>query len=672
MHVAVLEGLSMLAAGWEFARPGALWALCAALPLVALHLYLARRRRWVVASLRFVEEALARAPASARFQRMRDRLALLARLLALAALVAALAGLAPRDVRPPAQPTLVLFDADRTTSAREAGGEIRYARALRALRAEVAALPRQQGQFDAPLALVRAGGVFETLLPFTRDVAAAERALATWPDAPSSAAVALAPALAEAARSLEATGGGRLVVLTARRVPAADEVSPVGSGVVERIVRGVGSARDDQAIVDLRVVRRPDGLAYDIAVDVANHASDERTRTLRARLETLSVAERSIVLRAGETQTIEWVVPAPSVPSLLVVEWFGEDAWPANDELRAGLAPAFRPRVLVAHNGGVRPFTQAALAALGDEIDADRSGVAAAVDLGRTPPYDVVVVDGASVPADAPREGAMLLLGPLGGRLPFALGRSLVEPLVWRVAEGHPLVADIDLSTAFAIRGQAIVGEGFVTLADAEGEAVLVEGRRDALSYIALGLDPDGSALPLAAAWPLLVRNAVRRLAVAPQRPFPPIVDAGGEIELPAGEASSSMFSPATGFVRDRFLAPPAHALLAANPTLDGGRRRVDVEAAGSFVATWAGAAPGGAARVQPIGIRPYDPARSIVPAQVEGVSPPPAQPRADVALQWRRRWIALGGFLLLLDLLLLRSTRPRLGRFLTGVGVPA
>src|SRR5690606_33905848 len=59
-------------------------------------------------------------------------------------------------------------------------------------------------------------------------------------------------------------------------------------------------------------------------------------------------------------------------------------------------------------------------------------------------------------------------------------------------------------------------------LASVEGEAVVARGGPADAPWLAFGLDPDGSDLPLRAALPLLLRNAVRRFGEAPLDPFRP------------------------------------------------------------------------------------------------------------------------------------------------------
>lgn len=653
-------------ATWALADPRALFGLALAVPLVGLHLYLKRRQRVRVASLRLLAESLASVRHAARFRRVRDRLALLARLAALLALLAALGGLAPVEAVAAARPVLLLLDAERTTSAEEADGRTRFEHIRAAARARVAALPRTAAGLDAPAALWRAGAQLRVLAPFTSDLARLEAALRDLTGPPDGAIVDLAPLVHAAADELAARGGGLLVVVTARALPGDVDVPGV---VVER--HGVGLTRADQGVSDLEVLPRADAEGYDVRVHLVNHDREAVRRTLRLRVGSLTAHEVEVALEAEGTAVVDVPVPAPAVPSVLVAEWLGRDAWGANDELRAVLDAAYRPSVLLVHEGGVRPYTQAVVDALGPEVDVARSGIVSVSDLVRVledptiPARDVVIVDGATLPAGAVRDGAWVFLGPLRGDLPFEVGEPLIEPLVWRVETGHPLVRDLDLGAAFALSGQPIRGEGVRPLAHAEGLPVLAEGVRGAVRYVALGLDPERSALPLQAALPLLVRHAVRRLAVATTQPFPPLVEAGRALRPRAPLSRAGAWDLAwTGFGRDAVLEPAGHGTARGPLQASGPTTAVAPGAAGVLSI----AAPGEEAPRWRVGILPADPGRSIAPAGQVTPLPPAAAEGVPAAGRWRRRFLALGALLLLLDLLLgrpaLRLAGVRGGRY--------
>src|SRR4030095_11987454 len=70
-------------------------------------------------------------------------------------------------------------------------------------------------------------------------------------------------------------------------------------------------------------------------------------------------------------------------------------------------------------------------------------------------------------------------------------------------------------------------GDDTRSLAYVEGDAVVAEGDRRGLRWIAFGLDPEGSDLPLRAALPVLLQNAVVRLAAGPRSPLRPFYRLG-------------------------------------------------------------------------------------------------------------------------------------------------
>ncbi len=650
-----MSGVGLVLAAWDVAEPRALFALALAAPIVGLHLYLKKRRRRLVASLHLVLEGLGPVREAARFRRIRDRLALASRLAALAAWTAALAGLAPRVARTTEPPTAFVIDADRTTSAEEADGRARIEHAFAHTRAWIESLPRGTDGLLAPAAIWRAGRGTERIASFTRDPRELIAALRAATPAPSTATVDLDDAIARATESLVERGGGRIVVLTARALPAREP--PGGISILRH---GIGATRRDQGVVDLTVESGGED-ALGLRLALVNHDTAPVTRSLRTRLGSLPADERDVVLAAGETVVLDVRVARPSVPTECVVELLGRDAWGANDELRAVLPSSPKPSVLLAHGGRVRPYTQAVVDALAPDVDVARSGIvhvrdlARALDPERGRARDVVIVDGAPLPPGSLRPGAWVFLGPLEGELPFELGAHLVEPLVWRTAPGHPLVAERAFSAAQALRGRALVGSELAPLAYADGHVVLAEGAREGVRYVALALDPEHSALPLQADLPLFVRAAVRRLAVAPAVPFAPIVSAGERLRPRAPLALPGPFELRwRGFGRDPLLEPIAR----------GARRGVRMDGVGAAPVVPPDAAgilevvaDGGRGPTLRVGVRPADPGRSIAPSGPASAPPAVGALVPDPVERWRVRFLALGLFLLLLDLALSRAS---------------
>ena len=644
-------------AAWSVGEPRALLALLLAIPLVVLHLHLKRRRRMRVASLRLVLEGLAPVDKSARFRRLRDRLALASRLAALAAWTAALAGVAPATPVAEGSTTLLVVDADRTTSAVEVDGRTRAAHAKAALGAWLRSLPHGADGLLAPAAVWRAGRTVDVVAPFTTDVEVLRSAVSETPALPSPAAVDLDAVVARAIASVHERGGGRVVVLSARKL--ADLATPQDVVVVPH---GIGGTRADQGIVDLQVDDADDANVR-VTVMVANVDHVPVRRAVRVRVGSLVVHEQDVAIPPRTHVGVTARFPRPQSSSQVVAELLGQDAWGANDELRAVLAAAPKPSVLLVHGGRVRPYTQAVVDALAPDVDVEASGIVNVRDLARVlegegPRQDVVLVDGVALPEGVLRPGAWIFLGPLAGELPFELGPELVEPLVWRTVSGHPLVPDRAFGAARALTGRALGGDGLVPLAFASGHAVLAEGVRDGVRYVALGLDPERSALPLQADLPLLVRAAVQRLVVAPVRPFPPVVAAGTDLRPQAPLAASGPFALSwSGFARDAVLEPlSVGETQGPRVAPQGATLTVPAEAAG--VLTLRAIREGGS--VWRVGVLPRDPARSIAPGVPPAGLPAPAERVSPPVERWRTRFLALGALLLLLDLALSRAVPRR------------
>lgn len=293
---------------------------------------------------------------------------------------------------------------------------------------------------------------------------------------------------------------------------------------------GAGVTDDDRGIVDAAVAARPDGATFDVRVVVRNVAAAPWTGEVRFAWRDAPTGAAppappaALSLAAGAEAAADVVVTPPKDGALLVATLAGDDAWDGNDAFAAWLAPPRRPSVLVVHGGTPRPFLRALLAALGDAIDRDASGFVEADRAATTTPRDVTVIDGAVAAPPTSAGGARVWLAPFAAdpAAPFTVGRPVVEPLVWRVAAGDPLLRGVDLSTAYVARAFPLVAPGAEVLASVEGEAVVARGGTADAPWLAFGLDPDGSDLPLRAALPLLLRNAVRRFGEAPLTPFRP------------------------------------------------------------------------------------------------------------------------------------------------------
>ncbi|MFV1960121.1 MAG: hypothetical protein ACC662_12000, partial [Planctomycetota bacterium] len=415
------------------------------------------------------------------------------------------------------------------------------------------------------------------------------------------------------------------------------EAPPEGVAVE---VEGTGATREDQGFVGFDLVRVRGAPEVRVEVTVRNDAEAARTRTLTLRIGEDEVARRLLPVPGGGSASATFEVEVPRGGAWLTVRFEGRDAFAADDRLEAWLAPPLRPSVLVVRGAAVRPYTRAVIEAMAGDLDLEASGSVAAKDLLRAAPRDVTLVDGVALPAGSLRPGAWIFLAPLGGDLPFDVGEALEEPIVWRTAPDHPLLLDVDLATAYVARAQPLSGPGLEGLAEADGKIVVGEGAREGIRYVALGLDPEESDLPVRTALPLLVRNAIRRLAAAPSDPFRPFYRPGERLRprrpLPSGPDVLVSWDDterrAHLEVEGKGLEIPA-----------GATGRVEIRAPASpDGGTWRG-------RTAFVDL---DPERTIRPVRPPGARPPPSPPASEPRVRWRRALVAVAILALLLDVL--------------------
>jgi hypothetical protein len=616
-------------------QPHALWLLLLAVPLVAAHLLKRRRMRVVVPHVALLLDARGAVSGSGVGRRLRELAPLACRLLALAALVLVVARAAPEPPREPV-PLALVVDADVTGEVREADGRSRLEHALGLAAAHVRA------HDEGPVSVVLAAGVPRVLAQASDDREALAQRL-------------LDPALAATLRTGEAGDLGAAALQARRLVPPPGLVrvlsarawsAPEGTDLA---LEGVGAADDDQGLVDLAVGPVAGSERMRVTVAVHNDAPRVARRTVALRGERLEAQVRELTLEPGGRAEVAFDVLVPRGGAHVQVELDGRDAFARNDRVEAVLAGPLRPSVLAVHGGqGLRPYTAAALEALGDRIDREASGAVAVAELAGARARDVTLVDGVALPPELLRPGAWIFLAPLAGTLPFEVGPAVQQPLVWRALAGHPLVLDLDLADAWLSRGTPlkpapdVVGLAFAS-AD---EPVLAEGQRAGVRWVALGLETEGSDLPVRAAFPLLVRNAIVRLARAPAEALPPFVRAGDPLRarLPLPGGPEARVAWPDGPTVEAPLTPEVGPQA---PFRGLGLVTVRTQGSGDEV-------------VGRTAVVDLDAERTIRPARPAAVPPPPREAPAEPP--WALCLALLAAALLALDLLLTRATRAALG----------
>jgi len=456
-------------------------------------------------------------------------------------------GVEPAEAPPPPRHTVVLLDASASMGALE-GGQRRAARAKAAALRAVEALAAQPGQH---VMLVEVGAHARPLTPWTRDVRLLRAALEAYTprDTPTRVARALAPGGLVASALRGRSNPGVLLVsdrafppLPPERVEALHlQVMPLGGEPREGAAAG-GDARRVNAGVNVGMEAfnvRPyldDSLTYAVFYSVRNTSDRPLRATLhlyaredgRGREDFLGggalVSSFALTIPAhGRARDVVGDVAFPGSRLMARVELAGDeparDVLAADDVAFAVVPPRRRVRALVVTEGNL--FLQASLL-VRENVSFDvRTPAAyrAAVERegeGARAGYDVVVVDAADVPLDAP--GDYLLLGPPpGGGWPpgTRVVGAIEEPRVGRVDRKHPLARDLvldglDIQRAAAVRpapGDRVV------VATRGGRPLLYtheegEGGR-ARRFAVLTFDVRESLLPLRTSFPLLVVNAL-------------------------------------------------------------------------------------------------------------------------------------------------------------------
>jgi hypothetical protein len=190
----------------------------------------------------------------------------------------------------------------------------------------------------------------------------------------------------------------------------------------------------------------------------------------------------------------------------------GDDDLTLDDRTYA-VVPA-RPRLRVLRIGPPNLYLDGALLSLGEGVVVRRAPAAAAETTRASwPRYDVVIFDGLA-PAPVPDAGRFLYLEPRGAGSPFGDRGVLRDPLIAETKRGHALLRHLDLADVnIAEARRFALAPGDVAVAGSFGTPLIAARERAGLRVAALAFDVRRSDLPMRAAFPLLVANALAWLA---------------------------------------------------------------------------------------------------------------------------------------------------------------
>lgn len=466
------------------------WALLA-LPIIALFILRVRLRRLPVSTLLFWDQLMQDRRPRAWWQRLRNLLSLLLQLALLALIVAALVD--PLWSWQAAQPRRVALVVDNSASmnARAApGAASRLEEATRAGESMVRSL-RDRDR----MAIITAGGQPRVQLGMTDDVRRLQTAVraVSRTDAPDQ----LAPALALARQLVSGTPGGEVIVLTDKKVAAAD---PQADPSIK--VYGVGERSDNVAITAFQTRRSvADALGYQILLEVTNFGQAAAQRQLEIDLEEAPIDVVPLRLDPGETwrQTLDHTSAAGG---RLTARLLGADALP-GDDLAIAVLPRRDPVTIVLVTPGSL-FLQNVLQAIpGVELSL-------VSELPPQLPPGAILVLHRTLPDSLP-PGPVLVIDPRTSSDHWQLGDAIATPLVTEQTKDAPLLAHIRLQNVLLPGARALrfVGPVEPLLESPLDEPLYARLPRRGGDLLVLTAELDQGDLPLRIAFPVMMKNAV-------------------------------------------------------------------------------------------------------------------------------------------------------------------
>lgn len=489
-----------------------LWTLYAGVgaAVVVLYILKLRRRQVPVPFARLWKRVLVERPTSALFQHLKRLLSLLLQLLLLGLMVFALADPRFKGISRAGRNLVVLVDGSASMQATDVPGG-RAGAAREAVRRMI----REMGSADRML-LAQMDGEVTALSPMTDDVASLENALKDY--APRDTGLDFSRATRFAIDAIRGLERSEVIIVGdggygAARDGAGEVRLP--EGVALRHV-AVGRTGRNVGISAFSARRYPlDKTRYEVLVEVRNYsdrreaielslyADDSPLEVTRLELEPNGTQQRVLRDQSGANQTLEARVQFADRT---------RDDLPADDRAYATLPARRRSRVLLVSEGNL--YVQAALL-LDEYIESEEATVAEAPQKMREGRYDLVVMDGVTVPA--PPGTPVLYLHPTGTDSPLQIEGTTPEtseirrPFFERIDARHPLMrfmSDLeDTNVGVATRYRLREGDRAVA-ASSQGPLIVV-GERAAARFVAVTFDLRSSDLPLRVSWPVLLINTI-------------------------------------------------------------------------------------------------------------------------------------------------------------------
>jgi hypothetical protein len=485
--------------GWSLLQLLAVLGAASAVT-VALYLLKLRRRAVPVPFIALWESLLADRQSSRLFSRLRHLLSLLIALLIVALLAFARADPAPIARAGAAPQRLVLVDAGLTMQTSDVpGGRLGAARE-QARGLLVGARPELRTM------LAQLDGSVTPLSPWSDEPHALERALEQL------SATDLASDYQRGYRfALDVLGGApgsELVLISdAAQPPEPALATALARAKIALRYAPIGKRGDNVAITAFAVRRYPlDRNQSELLLELHNASAHVEHAELRLIGDGAPIDVQRFELQPGQTlqRTYGDVTGIRQTLQAELVPRDGHDDLAADDRAYAVVPERRRVRVLCVTEGN--RYLEAALL-LDEYLDVDAVSPSAYRDAAG---YDVVVFD-RFVPATPPGKPSVFIApSGSGPGQPLAVSGTLERPAFERLQSKHALLRftalrDVNVASALAVRLQP--GDSAVA-ADPRGP-LIIAGKRHEQPFVALTFDLHASDLPLRAAWPLLLLNAI-------------------------------------------------------------------------------------------------------------------------------------------------------------------
>jgi Ca-activated chloride channel homolog len=476
------------------AAPLALIALLLVPLVILLHAIAARWRNRDVSSLAFWEDALHGMRTSLRVRRLLKTLALLAAVLAVVSLAVSLAR--PLVARPALESTgdtVLVLDVTAGMAARS-GTSTRFDGAKEEALALVAGLRR-----GSRMCVVAAGRAPRVLQPFTDDRDALRRAVAGAEATDEAGAP--EDSLLFALGLREPDRAARVVFVTDGAFASLGDADPELTGV-EVIV--VGDRVENAGITALGFRRDAEG-GMELFVSVAGSAGMPRVVPIVVSAGSRTVVRHEVTLGADGDASVSLPWEGP-VEGRVTARIAVDDALAADDAAYAVFAPARPLQVLLVGQGD--PFLAAALARFPGVTLRTVAAIHPIIGAQALEGYDLAVFDGVEVPPI--ERGNVLAFAAVPPWLPIAAAGMAESPRFTSWDRGNPLFALLvpgPIAIERALR--VTTGPGVRVVARSSDAPLVATWEREDLRVLFVAFRPSWSDLPLRAAFPLFVANAL-------------------------------------------------------------------------------------------------------------------------------------------------------------------